>query len=146
MNTLSTLKLVAVKKPTHIPAIQHRRNKLSAKLCEQINLAQSQISGKPFVVMKFRSVKDRETGLRKQVEIPKRIRAWWFVAESGKVCFSVKYGSKTLELAKGKPSVQVDNAEDLVKALAAIKSAVEAGELDSQIEDASNTLRKGFAK
>jgi len=146
MSTLGTLKLIAVKKPAHIPAIQHRRNKLSAKLWEQINLAQSQISGKPFVVMKFRSVKDRETGLRKQVEIPKRIRAWWFVAESGKVCFSVKYGSKTLELAKGKPSVQVDNADDLVKALAAIKSAVEAGELDSQIEDASNTLRKGFAK
>jgi hypothetical protein len=146
MSALGTLKLVAVKKPAHIPAIQHRRNKLSAKLWEQINLAQSQISGKPFVVMKFRSVKDRETGLRKQVEIPKRIRAWWFVAESGKVCFSVKYGSKTLELAKGKPSVQVDNADDLVKALAAIKSAVEAGELDSQIEDASNTLRKGFAK
>jgi hypothetical protein len=87
-----------------------------------------------------------ETGLRKQVEIPKRIKAWWFVAETGKVCFSVKYGSKTLELAKGKPSVQVESAEDLVKALTAIKSAVEAGELDSQIEDASNTLRKGFSK
>jgi hypothetical protein len=96
--------------------------------------------------MKFRSVKDFDTGLRKQVEIPKRIKAWWFVAETGKVCFSVKYGSKTLELAKGKPSVQVESAEDLVKALTAIKSAVEAGELDSQIEDASNTLRKGFSK
>jgi hypothetical protein len=146
MSTLSTLKLVAVKKPTHIPAIQHRRNKLSAKLWEQINLAQSQLSGKPFVVMKYRTLKDTETGLRKQVEIPKRIKAWWFVAESGKVCFSVKYGSKTLELAKGKPSVEVSSAEDLVKALTAIKSAVEAGELDSQIEEASITLRRGFRK
>jgi len=70
MSTLSTLKLVAVKKPTHIPAIQHRRNKLSAKLWEQINLAQSQLSGKPFVVMKYRTLKDTETGLRKQVEMP----------------------------------------------------------------------------
>ena len=146
MSALSTLKLVAVKKPTHIPALQHRRNKLSAKLWEQINLAQSQISGKPFVVMKFRSVKDVDTGFRKQVEIPKRIKAWWFVADTGKVCFSVKYGTRTLELAKGKPSVQVENAEELVKALTAVKSAVEAGELDSQIEDASNTLRKGFGK
>jgi len=146
MSTLSTLKLVAVKKPAHIPAIQHRRNKLSAKLWEQINLAQSQLSGKPFVVMKYRTHKDTETGLRKQVEIPKRIKAWWFVVESGKVCFSVKYGSKTLELAKGKPSVEVSSAEDLVKALTAIKSAVEAGELDSQIEEASNTLRRGFRK
>jgi hypothetical protein len=146
MSTLSTLKLVAVKKPAHITVIQHRRNKLSAKLWEQINLAQSQLSGKPFVVMKYRTLKDTETGLRKQVEIPKRIKAWWFVAESGKVCFSVKYGSKTLELAKGKPSVEVSSAEDLVKALTAIKTAVEAGELDSQIEEASNTLRRGFRK
>ena len=45
-----------------------------------------------------------------------------------------------------KPSVQVESAQDLVKALSAIKSAVEAGELDSQIEEASNTLRKGFGK
>jgi hypothetical protein len=146
MSNLSNLKLVAVKKPIHIPALQHRRNKLSAKLWEQINLAQSQIDGKPFVVMKFRSVKDGQTGLRKQVEIPKRIKSWWFVADTGKVCFSVKYGTRTLELAKGKHSVQVDNAEDLVKALATIKTAVEAGELDSQIEEASNTLRKGFGK
>ena len=146
MSTLSTLKLVAVKKPAHITVIQHRRNKLSAKLWEQINLAQSQLSGKPFVVMKYRTLKDTETGLRKQVEIPKRIKAWWFVAESGKVCFSVKYGSKTLELAKGKPSIEVSSAEDLVKALTAIKTAVEAGELDSQIEEASNTLRRGFRK
>lgn len=146
MSTLSTLKLVTVKKPSHIPAIQHRRNKLSTKLWEQINLAQSQIDGNPFVVMKFRSIKDIDTGLRKQVEIPKRMKAWWFVADNGKVCFSVKYGTKTLELAKGMLSVGVDSAQGLVKALTTIKSAIEAGELDSQIEDASNNLRKGFGK
>lgn len=146
MSNLNNLKLVAEKKPIHIPAVQHRRNKLSAKLWEQINLAQSQIDGKPFVVMKFRSVKDADTGLRKQVAIPKRIKAWWFVAETGKVCFSVKYGTKVIELAKGKPSVQVDSAEDLVKALTTVKSAVEAGELDSAIENASLKLREGFNK
>ena len=58
MSTLSTLKLVAVKKPRNMPAIVIRRNKLAAKLWEQINLAQSQLDGKPFVVMKYRSVKD----------------------------------------------------------------------------------------
>lgn len=50
-----------------------RRNKLATKLWEQINLAQSQLDGKPFVIMKFRSIKDSEAGLRKQVEVPKRI-------------------------------------------------------------------------
>ena len=146
MSTLSTLKLVATKKPLHQPAIVVRRNKLSSKLWEQIQLAKSQISGQAFTVMKYRSIKDAETGLRKQVELPKRIKPWWFVSDTGKVCFSVRYGSWTIELAKGKPSVEVASAEDLVKALETIKYAVEAGELDSQIEMASASLRSGFKR
>ena len=35
---------------------------------------------------------------------------------------------------------------DLVKALESIKSAVEAGELDAQIETASASLRSGFKR
>lgn len=146
MSALNSLKLVAVKKPRNMPAIVIRRNKLSSKLWEQINLAQSQMDGKPFVVMKYRSVKDPETGLRKQVEVPKRIKPWWFQSEQGKVCVSVKYGSWTIELAKGKPSVEVATGEELVKALTAIKQAVEAGELDQQIEIASSSLRSGFKR
>ena len=146
MSTLSTLKLVAVKKPSHMPAIVIRRNKLSSKLWEQIQLAKSQLDGTPFVVMKYRSMVDRETGLRKQVELPKRIKPWWFQSEQGKVCVSVRYGSWTIELAKGKPSVEVANAQDLIKTLETIKSAVEAGELDVQIETASAHLRSGFKR
>jgi len=146
MSTLSTLKLVATKKPQQMPTIQLRRNKLSSKLWEQIQLARSQINGQPFVVTRFRSVKDRDTGLRKQVEMPKRIRPWWFVTENGKVCVSIRYGSWTLELAKGKPSVEVASADELVIALETIKRAVEAGELDAQIETASAGLKSGFKK
>ena len=146
MSALGTLKLVAAKKPQHLPAIQLRRNKLSNKLWEQIQLAKSQITGQPFVVTRFRSVKDPESGLRKQIEMPKRIRPWWFVTESGKVCVSIRYGSWTLELAKGKPSVEVASADDLVIALETIKQAVEAGELDAQIETASTGLKSGFKK
>ena len=146
MSTLSTLKLVAVKKPSHMPAIVIRRNKLSSKLWEQIQLAKSQLDGTPFVVMKYRSMVDRETGLRKQVELPKRIKPWWFQSEQGKVCVSVKYGSWTIELAKGKPSVEVASAQDLIKTLETIKSAVEAGELDVQIETSSESLRSGFKR
>ena len=146
MSALSTLKLVAVKKPSHMPAIVIRRNKLSSKLWEQIQLAKSQLEGTPFVVMKYRSMVDRETGLRKQVEMPKRIKPWWFQSEQGKVCVSVKYGSWTIELAKGKPSVEVASAQDLIKTLETIKTAVEAGELDAQIETASAHLRSGFKR
>ena len=146
MSTLSTLKLVAVKKPRNMPAIVIRRNKLAAKLWEQINLAQSQLDGKPFVIMKYRSIKDSATGLRKQIEVPKRIQPWWFQSEAGKVCVAIKYGSWTIELAKGKPSVEVACAEDLLKALTAIKTALEAGELDAQIETTSGALQAEFKR
>jgi hypothetical protein len=146
MSTLETLKLTTAKKPTHIPAVVFRRNKLSSKLWEQIQLAKSQIEGTPFVVTKFKSIKDKETGLRKQVEVPKRIREWWFRNDAGKVCVSVKYGTKVIELAKGKHSVEVDSAQNLVKALELVKQAVEAGELDAQIESASGALKLGFKK
>jgi len=146
MSTLDSLKLTTAKKPTHIPAIIFRRNKLSSKLWEQIQLAKSQIDGTQFVVKKYRSFTDKETGLRKQIEMPKRIREWWFKNELGKVCFCVKYGSRPLELAKGKHSVEIGSPAELVKALELVKSAVEAGELDAQIELASGTLRAGFCK
>lgn len=144
MSTLNTLKLTAEKKPQQLAPVQQRRNKLSHRLWEQIQLAKSQIDGTEFVVKKYRSFKDQETGINKQIEVPKRIRPWWFVAANGKVCISIKYGTSVLELAKGKPSVEVDNQQDLVKALETIKHAVEAGELDDQIETASTNLRAGF--
>ena len=146
MSALDGLKLSTAKKPTHIPQVVFRRNKLSNKLWEQIELAKSQINGTAFAVKKFRTVKDKETGLRKSVEVNKRLREWWFRNEQGKVCVSIKYGSQLIELAKGKHSVECESAQGLVKALEAIKSAVEQGELDAQIANASGALKAGFCK
>ena len=144
MSALTSLKLVSAKKPTNIPPVVLRRNKLSAKLWEQIELARGQTTGKPFVVIKNRTIKDSETGLRKVVEVPKRLRPWWWIGESGKVCVSVRYGSKVLELSKGKSAVEVASPEDLIKTLETVRSAVEAGDLDAQIEAASGVLKAGF--
>jgi hypothetical protein len=123
-----------------------RRNKLSNRLWEQIQFAKSQLENAKFEPTKYRSVLDKETGLKKQVLVTKRIKPWWFVAENGKVCISVKYGSWTIELAKGKSSVEVANATDLIQTLETIKIAVESGELDAQLDNASSSLRSGFKK
>jgi hypothetical protein len=48
----------------------------------------------------------------------------------------VKYGSGTLEVAKGKNSVEVSSGAELVKALETLKLATESGELDTQLENA----------
>ncbi len=146
VSTLNGLKLSTAKKPTHIPQIVFRRNKLSNKLWEQIQLAKSQLDGTSFVVKKFRSVIDKETGLRKQVEVPKRLREWWFMNEQGKMCVSIRYGTQMIELAKGKYSIEVESAQALIKALETVKQAVESGELDNQITNASINVRRAFDK
>ncbi len=144
---LNNLKFVAAKRPTQMPAVQVRRNKLSNKLYEQIKLATALRDGSTYAPLRLRSVRDRDTGEVKRMELPKRIRQWWFTAENGKVCVQIKYGSKTLELGgKGKNSVEVTNGDELIKVLETIKSAVEAGELDGQLESAGLKLRDGFAK
>jgi len=84
--------------------------------------------------------------MRRQVEMPKRVRPWWFVTDTGKLALSVRYGVKVLELAKGKVAVEVGSEKDLVPTLELIKRAVEAGELDAQIEVAAVKLRDGFGK
>lgn len=146
MSTLAALKLTATKKPTQIPQVLQRRNKLAKRIWEQIELAKAEQTGSQFAVSRFRSYTDKETGLRKQVETQKRIKAWWFVGDNGKLALAVRYGSKVLELAKGKFAVEVGAAAELVSTLQVIKSAVEAGELDAAIDIAANKLRSGFAK
>ena len=49
-------------------------------------------------------------------------------------------------MAKGKNAVELADMAALQEALAAIKQAVLAGELDAQIEAASGQLRAGFKK
>lgn len=145
MSTLASLKMVNSKKPTSIPPILQRHNKLSTKVWEQIQLAKANKDGGTFTVKKFKTVKDYD-GSRKTVEHQKRVRQWWFVAADGKVCLNVRYGAKVIEFAKGKTAVEVNSADELIKALEIIKGAVEAGELDSQIEQASGAVRAGFGR
>jgi len=146
MATLATLKLTATQKPIAIPAIQIRRNKLAKRLWEQMELAKAQQSGKTFSPTKFRTVRDANTGISKQIEVNKRIKQWWFATENGKLALSVRYGAKLLELAKGKYSVELANVADLVPTLEVIKSAVLNGELDLAIDSASTRLREGFKR
>ena len=144
MTTLSSLKLTTAQNPTQMSAVQQRRNKLAKRLFEQMELAKAQQMGTQYTATKLRSITDSETGLRKQVEMSKRVKAWWFVAENGKLSLCVRYGTKVLELAKGKHAVEVGAEKDLVGVLDVIKTAVLAGELDTAIENAANKLREGF--
>jgi hypothetical protein len=145
MATLASLKLVAAKKPSNLPHVVHRRNKLSSKLYEQIQLARAQNEGTAFAPTRTKTITNAD-GQRVQLTQPKRLKPWWFVAENGKCCIAIRYGSKVLELAKGKTAIEVSSAAALIDALEAVNAAVIAGELDGQIEAASGQLRSAFVK
>jgi hypothetical protein len=146
MNALNSLKLVAAKRPSDIPPVVKRRNRLIAKIWEQTELAKCVQDGKAYAPLRTRTVKDRETGEARRVETPKRVKAWWFTADNGKVCLAVKYGAKVLELGKGKSAIEVGTMAELIPTLETLKAAVDAGELDALIDTASDTLRAGFVK
>lgn len=144
MTTLANLKLVAATKPNNVSTTMQRRLKLCGRLDEQLAMAKAAITGDTYQPTKTRSYIDNETGLRKQTLVPKRVKPWWFTSEDGKLCLSVRYGARILYLAKGKTAVEVAENAQLVPTLEAIKSAVMAGELDGQIESASEDLKSGF--
>jgi hypothetical protein len=146
MSLLSQLKLVSAKRPTALPSIQIRRNKLSSKLFDQIELAKAMQDGRIYAPKRLRSLRDRNTGETRNIEVVKRVRQMWFVSDLGKVCIQVKYGTRLLELAKGKNAVEVNTADELINVLGTLKSAVENGELDTQINNVIDIEKKSFKK
>ena len=146
MSTLNSLKFVSAKRPNQIPEIQVRRNKLSNRLWSQIQLATALQKNENYTEKRFRTVRDKHTGETRSVELNRRVRQMWFVGENGKVCLQVKYGSRVLEFAKGKNAIEVGSADELISALTTIKTAVESGELDSQLNTAADLVKERFKK
>jgi len=145
MSTLSALKLTAAKRNTGISPQVNRRMKLLKKIDDQIALAKALATGGTYTTSRFRTVKDDEGGSR-SVEIQKKVRPWWFPTETGKIALSIRYGARVVEISKGKTAIEVASGADLINALSVVRKAVDAGELDTQIETASIKLREGFGK
>ena len=143
LDSLNTLKLTDAKRPKNQPPIVQRRNKLISKLWEQIELAKAKHSGKDFVIKRYKNVKDLEGNI-KSIEKPKRVKPWWFTSSSGALCINVFYGSKVLELAKGKTAIEAANLENAIEVLELLKREAENGTFDAAIEAASLQLRSRF--
>lgn len=143
MTALSKLTLITATKPNALAPIVQKRNKLLKKLHEQIELATALAEGRNYTATKLRTATD-DAGNTKTVEQPKRIRQWWWTADNGKLCLTVRYGAKLLELAKGKTAIELTSADELVTVLETVKAAVAAGELDAAITATSGAVRSSF--
>jgi len=143
---LNTLKLTAARKSRAQPDLVKRRNKLLQKLTEQRELAAALQQGQHYAPKRLRSLRDAETGARVVKEIAVRIKPWFWTGEKGECLLAINYGSKQIELQKGKTAIDVGTADNLVTVLETVITAVKNGELDVQIEAVSTKLRDGFKK
>lgn len=144
MSGLSALKLVTSKRQQGNSPQFARRQKLSNKLDEQIQLAKAQQSGTEFSPVKIRTVKDEATGESRKVEVPKKLKPWWWTGENGKLCITVRYGARTLEIVEGKNAIETDSIADVITSLQVIRTAVDSGELDKRIEAVTTKVKDGF--
>ena len=146
MSGLSALKLVQAKREKGNSPQHARRQKLSTKLAEQIQLAKAQQSGTEFSPVRVRTVKDETTGQTRKVEVPKRLKPWWWADEKGNLCITVRYGARTREIVEGKNAIETDSIADVITSLQVIRTAVDSGELDKRIEAITQKVKDGFSE
>ena len=142
---LSSLKITNVTRQIKTDTVEFRRTKLIKKIEEQISLATAQKNGELFTVKRLKNVKDEASGATSQVEVSKRINAW-FWTDNNKTYLQIKYGTKVLELQKGKNTIETASHDDLVKTLFLVRTIVSSGELDAVIEAASVKVGERFGK
>ena len=143
---LSSLKITNVTRQIKTDTVEFRRTKLIKKIEEQISLANAQKNGELFTVKRLKNVKDEASGTTSQIEVSKRINAW-FWTDNNKTYLQIKYGTKVLCLqGKDKNTIETASHDDLVKTLFLVRTIVTNGELDSVIEAASVKVRERFGK
>jgi hypothetical protein len=145
MSVIAKLKLVASKRERNFSPIVVRRNKLAAKIEEQLQLATAQKEGHLYAPKRIKTVTN-DAGERVTVETTKRVKEWYWTTPANKINLCVRYGIKTLELSKGKNAIELSSGDELLATLSMLKEAVIAGELDDAITNASDNLRAGFRK
>ena len=134
MTGLNALKLVSSKPTPKSNPREIRRQKLCKKLAEQLEMARCMKAGGVYEVTVTKRERDHETGETRETKRTKQIKPWWWTASDGKTHLTVRYGAKPLELVRGKNAVETEGLDGVIQTLEIIKTAVQSGELDLQIE------------
>ena len=129
---LSKLKLTARPDKPVLNPLQTKQNKLTTRLEEQKAMAVCHFENQSYMAFKEVWVTDEESGERRKIKQPKKVRAWFYQVD-GIYYFEIRYGNKALELQKGKPAIQVGKAENLLTTIDTVIESVKQGELDSQL-------------
>ena len=122
---------------TKVSPVVRSRTKFAAALQQQIDIVEADAKGETYTVDRQRW-STNDDGQR--VRVTKQIspRAWHWTEADGTVYLMPKVGVRPLEIEKGKPTIRVGPAKELVPTLEMLIQAVNAGELDKAIAEANS--------
>ena len=93
-----------------------------ARIDEQLQLA----SDKDYTPTHNKWVTNDE-GKQTKVEVAKRVKRWWITSVNGKINLVVRYGTKSLEFAKGKSAIELASEVETADTLCKVRKAAELG-------------------
>lgn len=147
MSLLSNLKIVqSSPKAIRMNGIANMRQKLIDRVSDQIALARATETGESYQRVRFRRIRDLETGDVTEFPSKTRVRSWWGEDKDGSLLLWIKYGNRALELQKGKTAIRLDSRSAIIPTLELICEAVRAGEFDQQILLAVDGFKTRFGK
>ena len=136
MIQLADVKLVSAVRPTFQDPVALKRSKFILRVSEQLEIANHLMKGEQIPFTSFHD----PISLKR----PRKVSPWWWTDKDGKYLMTIKYGSKVIELAKGKSAVQAETLEQIIEVLKGLKLATSNGELDLHLTQASELIRKKF--
>jgi len=140
-NPLQALTFIAKPKIEAVNPIEVKRAKLIIRLTEQRSMVQCLLNNTEYTAFKDVYIVDEESGEKRKVKRPKRIRPW-FYQSADKYYFEVKYGTKSLEIQKNKPAIDVGNKDELLTVIDTIIDATKQGFLDTELKAVKGPTKK----
>ena len=131
------LNFVSLPKNFRNDPVMKRREKMLSQLEQQRNLAQDP----SYTIVQQRWVKD-ENGVKQPVERHKQIKRWWLRNGMGDCLLIIRYGSRVLELQKGKSAIDTGGEANLVAVIEEIMRMTKEGELDGLLMDVQRAYPK----
>ena len=131
------LNFVALPKNFRNDPVMKRREKMLSQLEQQRNFAQDP----SYTIVQQRWVKD-ENGVKQPVERHKQIKRWWLRNGMGDCLLIIRYGSRVLELQKGKAAIDTGGEANLVAVIEEIMRMTKEGELDALLMDVQRAYPK----
>lgn len=72
----------------------------------------------------------------------KKVSKWYWMAADGSYYTAIKYGSRHIEVYKGKTSIKANSIEDLISIYETVEDAVKSGELDKTLQSVAQRVAK----